>query len=80
MKYIRTVRSGKEELYDLRLDPHETQSRTELDTEKLKTGRALLAERQKRNRQLQILHGLEEAKPLLNEENLELLKALGYAR
>ena len=65
---------GKEELYDLKLDPQEQHDLAQQKPEVMKVFRRELALR--RSEKL----GLEPGKAELNQETVEVLRALGYVR
>ena len=74
-KYIRTVAPANEELYDLRLDPHEKTNAAAQQEALVRRFRSDLARWMKRQPALAAARG---AKVKLGEEQVRQLKSLGY--
>lgn len=81
VKYIRTVLTHREELYDLIVDPGEHNSLAHSSVEKVEQARKILREQGKAAATLRQHYGLAgEEKRELDEETKELLKTLGYVQ
>ena len=79
LKYIRSLVSGEEELYDLNADPGETVSLVADRPEAVERARALLEEYKARSADLRKRLRLEEgAEAELEGDALDDLKSLGY--
>ena len=79
-KFIRWLPSGRRELYDLAIDPNETQSLTTTLPSIALQAEELLEEHFRRNLTWVESLGLDEgqAKAQLDQQTQERLKALGY--
>jgi arylsulfatase A-like enzyme len=80
-KYIRSLITQREELYDLADDPGERSSATASSGQAIKKARAIFQDLQRSADQLRERLGQTETKEAkVSEERLKRLKALGYAK
>jgi len=79
MKFIRSLVSGRDELYDLVADPGETRSLIGFDEERAERGRQALSEMEAVQHAIRECYGAEEGEaPAPDPAVLERLKSLGY--
>ncbi|HXG30883.1 MAG TPA: hypothetical protein VNK81_04500, partial [Thermodesulfobacteriota bacterium] len=80
-KYIRSIVTGREELYDLSRDPGELFSILHLLPEKVRMARDILMEDRKIAEKLKEHYNVKKTERVrFDEETAEKLKALGYIR
>ena len=81
-KYIRSLSSGAEELYNLRVDPRERDNLAAAGHERIAKAQALLKANEARGEQLRKHYGLKTAAKgvELTEAERRLLRSLGYVR
>ena len=81
LKYIRSLDSAREELYDLERDPSEKNNIAFLHADKVVRARELLAAKTAKGAKLRKLYRLEPAQDvLLDAETIERLRSLGYVQ
>jgi len=81
LKYIHSLGSNREELYDLARDPNEQFSIVQSFPDKVEQARNILEAHSEMVRQLRENYGLQAEEQIkLDEETIERLKALGYAQ
>ncbi len=81
-KYIRSLSSGAEELYNLRVDPRERDNLAAVDHERIAKAHVLLKGNEARGEQLRKHYGLEATAEgvELTEAERRLLRSLGYVQ
>ncbi len=78
-KYVKSLRSGREELYDLESDPGELHDLSLERPEVVEQARALLEAERVRSQELRAALGLQKTAPdALDPDTLRLLRGLGY--
>ena len=81
LKYIRSLNSPREELYDLDSDPGEKNNIAFLHADKVTQARELLAAKTAKSAKLRKLYGLGPAPDApLDAETMERLRSLGYVQ
>lgn len=81
LKYIRSLASNHEELYDLAKDPNEQVSIAQSFPDKVEQARSILKAHSEMIRKLREIHGIKAGEQIkLDEETIKRLKALGYAQ
>lgn len=78
LKYVRSLITGREELYDLASDPGEQLSIAHSAPEKIEAARTVLEALKKQAQQLRTRLGLTAATQEMSNDRAEQLRALGY--
>lgn len=79
LKYIRSLLTNREELYDLTRDPKEQTSIANVSPEKTRKMREILGQHDKEAKKLREHYRIDEVKGIkLNRERKQRLKSLGY--
>jgi arylsulfatase A-like enzyme len=81
MKYVRTLLTNREELYDLARDPEEKTSLATEHREQVEMAKEILQEHRREAAEVRKQYGLvQETEIQLDEQTRELLKTLGYVQ
>ena len=78
-KYIRHAVSGREELYDLRRDPHELRPLQDVEAERLAEARERLEASMQSAQEIRAALGVQQATGSLTEEEMDEMRRIGYA-